>query len=70
MIKARCFRCGNAFTLAEQAVANALAVEGVTEKPTHYAAECPRCRRMNKVSLKGVHLPEPEKADDVLTAEE
>ena len=60
MIKARCFRCGFAFTLTEQHIANALAAEGVTEKPSHYMAECPHCRRVNKVSLKGVRLPAPE----------
>jgi phage FluMu protein Com len=60
MVKVRCFKCGNAFQLTEQFIANALAAEGITEKPTHYAAECPRCRQVNKVSLKRVHLPEPE----------
>jgi hypothetical protein len=60
MIKARCFRCGSAITLTEQHIANALAAEGVAEKPSHYMAECPNCRRMNKVSLKGVRLPPPE----------
>jgi hypothetical protein len=69
MIKTRCFRCGNAFTLAEQTVANALAAEGVTEKPTHYTVECPHCRRMNKVSLKGVHLPDPQTAGESPTEE-
>jgi hypothetical protein len=63
MIKVRCFRCGFAFTLAPQAVANALAAEGASEPPSHYFAECPQCRRMNKVSLRGVHLPEPEKGE-------
>ena len=60
MIKTRCFRCGFAFTLAEQHIANSLAAEGVTGKPAHYMAECPHCRRVNKVSLRGVHLPPPE----------
>lgn len=63
MIKVRCFRCGFAFALAEQTVANALAAEGASQKPTHHMAECPHCRRMNKVSLRGVHLPEAEKGD-------
>jgi hypothetical protein len=60
MVKARCFKCGNAFQLTEQFIANALAAEGIAKKPTHYAAECPRCRQVNKVSLRGVRLPEPE----------
>jgi phage FluMu protein Com len=60
MIKTRCFKCGNAFQLTEQYVANALAAEGITGKPSHYTAECPRCRQINKVSLKRVHLPAPE----------
>lgn len=63
MIKVRCFRCGNAFQLAEQDVANTLAAQGVTGKPTHYVAECPRCRQANKVPLKRVRLPEPELAE-------
>jgi phage FluMu protein Com len=64
MVKVRCFKCGNAFQLTEQFIANALAAEGITEKPTHYAAECPRCRQVNKVSLKRVRLPEPETEDE------
>jgi len=63
MIKARCFRCGFALMLTEQHIANALAAEGITEKPGHYMAECPHCRRMNKVSLKGVLLPAPEETE-------
>lgn len=64
MIKARCFRCGHAFQLTEQYVANALAAEGVVRKPSHYTAECPNCRKANKISLRRVHLPEPEVPDD------
>ena len=64
MIKVRCFKCGNAFQLSEQYVANALAAEGITTKPSHYAAECPRCRQMNKVSLKRVRLPAPEEPEE------
>lgn len=60
MVKVRCFKCGNAFQLTEQYIANALAAEGVSGKPSHYAVECPRCRQANKVSLKRVRLPEPE----------
>ncbi len=60
MIKMRCFKCGFAFQLAEQTIANMLAAQGVTKKPQHYMAECPRCRQTNKVSLRGVRLPEPE----------
>jgi hypothetical protein len=63
MIKTRCFKCGQAYQLTEQFVANALAAQGVTQKPSHYSAECPRCRRVNKVSLKRVRLPEPEVTD-------
>jgi hypothetical protein len=62
MIKVRCFKCGNAFQLTEQYVANALAAEGISGKPSHYTVECPRCRQANKVPLKRVRLPEPEEA--------
>ena len=64
MVKVRCFKCSNAFHLAEQYIANALAAQGIAGKPSHYIAECPHCRQANKVSLKGVHLPEPETAGD------
>ena len=57
MIKVRCYRCGNAFHLTEQFVANDLAQQGVEKKPTHYVAECPQCRTANKVSLRRVRLP-------------
>jgi hypothetical protein len=60
MIKVRCFRCGNAFHLAEQQIANALAAEGISGKPSHYVADCPHCRHAIKVSLRGVRLPAPE----------
>jgi hypothetical protein len=60
MIKARCFKCGHAFNVVEQLIANDLAAEGITSKPAHYTAECPRCRRAIKVPLKRVRLPEPE----------
>jgi Zn ribbon nucleic-acid-binding protein len=60
MIKVRCFKCGHAFQLTEQYIANALAAEGISGKPSHYVAECPHCRQSNKVSLKRVRLPEPE----------
>lgn len=69
MIKVRCFKCGHAFQLTEQYIANALAAQEIAGKPTHYVAECPRCRQANKVSLKRVRLPEAEKAEDQATAE-
>lgn len=64
MIKVRCFKCGNAFQLTEQFVANALAAEDITRKPAHYTAECPRCRQAIKISLKRVRLPEPEAVEE------
>jgi hypothetical protein len=60
MIKVRCYKCSNAFQLTEQFIANSLAAEGITQKPAHYTAECPRCRQANKVSLKRTRLPKPE----------
>jgi hypothetical protein len=62
MIKTRCFKCGNAFQLTEQHVANELAAQGISGKPSHYVAECPHCRQAIKISLKRVRLPKPEKA--------
>ena len=64
MIKIRCFKCGNAFQLTEQFVANELANQGVSGKPSHYVAECPQCRQSNKVPLKRVRLPEPETSEE------
>jgi hypothetical protein len=63
MIKVRCFKCGQAYQLAEQYIANELADQGVTGKPAHYVAECPNCRQANKVSLKRVRLPAAEKVE-------
>lgn len=70
MVKVRCFKCGNAFQLTEQYIANDLAVQGIEKKPAHYVAECPRCRQANKVSLKRVQLPEPEIPEEEETQEE
>lgn len=64
MVKVRCFKCSNAFQLTEQQIANSLAADGIAGKPSHYIAECPRCRQANKVSLKRVRLPKPETAED------
>ena len=64
MIKTRCFKCGHAFQLTEQNVANALAAEGVAGKPAHYTAECPRCRQAIKMSLKRVRLPKAESSEE------
>ena len=64
MVRVRCFKCGNAFQLTEQYIANALAAQGITGKPAHYSAECPQCRQANKVSLKRVRLPKPEKIEE------
>lgn len=70
MIKIRCFKCGFAFQLPEQTIANMLAAQGVTKKPEHYMAECPRCRQTNKVSLRRVTLPEPDAtSEEASTAE-
>jgi len=63
MVKVRCFKCGNAFQLTEQYIANDLAAQGIGGKPSHYVAECPQCRQANKVPLKRVRLPEPETAE-------
>jgi hypothetical protein len=60
MIKVRCFRCGHAFQLTEQNVANSLAAQGSGAKPAHFIAECPHCRQAIKVPLKRVRLPEPQ----------
>lgn len=60
MVKVRCFKCGHAFQLTEQYIANDLAAQGFSDKPVHYVAECPRCRQANKVSLKRVRLPQAE----------
>jgi hypothetical protein len=64
MIKVRCYKCGNAFQLTEQFIANELAAEGVERKPAHYTAECPRCRQAIKVSLKRARLPEPQQPEE------
>lgn len=64
MVKLRCFKCGHAFQLTEQYIANDLAAHGTGDKPSHYVAECPQCRQANKVPLKRVRLPEPEAAPE------
>jgi Zn ribbon nucleic-acid-binding protein len=69
MIKVRCFKCGFAFQLTEQHIANALAAQGITGKSAHYVAECPHCRQASKVSLKRVRLPDPEKTEEAAAEE-
>ncbi|GAB4478342.1 MAG: hypothetical protein Kow00124_22610 [Anaerolineae bacterium] len=50
MYKITCFNCKQSWTLNSDAIAAALA--SVEPGQTHYTVECPRCRRINKISVK------------------
>ena len=59
MIKTRCFRCGQSLPVDRTVIiANELAAQGDRGQAVSlHAAECPRCRRANKIPLKRVRLP-------------
>jgi hypothetical protein len=64
MLKIRCFKCGWAWSMNAAAIQTAL--ETLEPGAKHYIAECPRCRRVNKVSVKQMRrvlgrAPEAEK---------
>jgi phage FluMu protein Com len=50
MLKIRCFKCGWAWSMSAEAIEAALA--DLDEGATHYPAECPKCRRINKIAVK------------------
>lgn len=50
MLKIRCFKCGWAWSM--NAAAIQAAMEELEPGAKHYIAECPRCRRVNKISVK------------------
>lgn len=52
MLSLRCFKCGWAWSMNPSEVAAALEVAYEEEHSKHYMAECPKCRRVNKVPLK------------------
>jgi len=50
MLKITCFNCKQSWTLNQEAVSAILA--GLEPGQSHYPLECPRCRKVNKVSVK------------------
>jgi len=50
MLKIRCFKCGWAWSMNPAAIQAAM--ETLEPGAKHYIAECPRCRRVNKISVK------------------
>jgi phage FluMu protein Com len=44
----RCYQCGKPYPISRETVAAALETMA-TEHQTHYHANCPHCRRVNKV---------------------
>lgn len=59
MLSIRCFKCGWAWSMNHDEVAAALDSmyeQGLTK---HYMAECPKCRRVNKVPMKQLRRNAP-----------
>jgi hypothetical protein len=50
MLKIRCFKCGWAWSMSGAAIQAAM--ETLEPGAKHYISECPRCRRVNKISVK------------------
>lgn len=66
MLKITCYKCHWSWSLNHEAVQAAL--DSLEPGETYYAAECPQCRRVNKVTIKQLKraLPrqEREKKDE------
>jgi len=50
MVKITCFKCRWSWSLNQSGVNDAL--ESIIHEETHFAIECPRCRRVNKIPRK------------------
>ena len=55
----RCYNCHRPFALGKQAVHAALEVV-VAEDLQHYNAQCPFCRRMNRLSKEELQRAAPD----------
>jgi len=54
----RCFKCNMPIAMSRDAIYAAL--DYVTdEELTHYDIRCPRCRKVNRVSVKQLHQSAP-----------
>lgn len=54
----RCFKCSMPIALGKDAIYAAL--DYVTDEDlTHYDVRCPRCRKVNRVSIKQLHQSAP-----------
>jgi phage FluMu protein Com len=60
MLKIRCFKCGWAWSMNADAVKAAL--DDLDEDAMHYPAECPKCRRINKIAVKQMRRALPRQA--------
>lgn len=59
MIKITCFNCHASWSLNREEIEAALA--SLKPGATHYTVECPKCRRVNKVTIRQLQraLPSP-----------
>ncbi len=64
-----CQYCRHSFTLSRDYVAEAVA-EAAEKKQKYHAVECPKCRKINKVSLKQMKRFAPKPAGAEAEAEE
>jgi len=55
----RCYNCHKPFAIGKQAVHDALDMM-VEEDLQHYNAQCPHCRRVNRVSLEELKRAAPD----------
>jgi phage FluMu protein Com len=64
MIKITCFNCHSSWSLNREEIEAAL----TSLKPgaTHYTVECPKCRRVNKITVRQLQraLPTPPAHQD------
>jgi len=57
-MQVRCFKCSMPIALGKEAIYAAL--DYVTDgELTHYDVRCPKCRKVNRVSVKQLHQAAP-----------
>lgn len=68
MVKVTCFKCHWSWSLNADGVRAAL--ESLSEEDSHYSLECPKCRRINKITRKQLEHALPRSAAQETTPEQ
>ena len=68
MVKVTCFKCHWSWSLNAEGVQGAL--DSLSSGDSYYSLECPKCRRINKITRKQLERAQPRQAVQQNTAEQ